>query len=428
MKRWLQEWYQTIASFNRNIRIFMLSNILIQIGMGVFSVMYNLYIRELGLSETVNGSVISVMSLATALMLVPAGLLSDKVGRKWVIIAGTILTAITLAGRSIVTAEQPMLILAFATGIVWAFVQVSGVPFLAENSTPRERVNLFSIHFSLVTIAGVIGNLLGGIFADMFEWLTAMNSAESIRMSLLIGVLIFAIGVIPLLKLRPTVQLEVVDKATIAAHEKIQDTSFKGNFKIIVLFAIAQLVIGTGSGLVIPYLNLYFANRFDASNSYIGLILALGSAMTAVAMLIGPLLVKRVGKVNALIIFQLLSIPFLFLTAFTNSLLLASLGFLLRQALMNAGNPIQSAIVMEVVADKYKGLANSVNQMVFNLGWATMGLPAAWLVTTYGSYWGYAYAFSITGVLYLSASCYFYIVFGRQRKKSHIILEESLSE
>ena len=40
---------------------------------------------------------------------------------------------------------------------------------------------------------------------------------------------------------------------------------------------------------------------------------------------------------------------------------------------MNAGNPIQSAVAMEIVSDKYKGLANSVNQMVFNLGWATMG-------------------------------------------------------
>ena len=152
-----------------------------------------------------------------------------------------------------------------------------------------------------------------------------------------------------------------------------QDSGFKINVRIIVLFAIAQLLIGIGSGLVIPYLNLYFANRFDASSAFIGLVLSLGSAMTAVAMLIGPMLVKKVGKVNALVLFQLGSLPFLFLTAFTTSVWLASAGFLMRQALMNAGNPIQSAIAMEVVHDKYKGLANSVNQMVFNIGWAVMG-------------------------------------------------------
>src|SRR5699024_5849598 len=118
------------------------------------------------------------------------------------------------------------------------------------------------------------------------------------------------------------------------------------------------------SGLVIPYLNLYFADRFDASTSVIGIIIALGQGATAVAMFIGPMVVKRLGEVRAVVILQLLSLPFLLLTAFTTNLLLASIGFLFRQALMNAGNPIQSSLMMAKVDDSMKGLANSVNQMV----------------------------------------------------------------
>lgn len=413
MKKWLQQ----VKSYNKNIRTFIIANILIQIGMGVFSVMYNLYIRELGLPEAVNGSVISVTSLATAIMLVPAGILSDKFGRKWILITGTALTAIMLLGRSIVTAEQPMLVLGFATGVVWALTQVSGVPFLAENSRPTERMQLFSIHFALVTVANVVGSLLGGIIADLALMLGAGDVA-SIQISLLTGVLCFVAGLLPLFFLKP-IKIKETEEEGKEQEEEVQTVAdFKVNLKVIILFSIANLLIGTGSGLVIPYLNLYFANRFDATNSYIGFILALGSAMTAVAMLIGPRLVKRVGKVRALVIFQIASIPFLFLTAYTGSLFLASVGFLLRQALMNAGNPIQSAIAMDVVHDKYKGLANSVNQMVFNIGWATMGLPAAWLVTEFGTYWGYAYAFSITGGLYLIASTYFYMMFGRRYIKT----------
>ena len=70
---------------------------------------------------------------------------------------------------------------------------------------------------------------------------------------------------------------------------------------------------------------------------------------------------------------------------------------------------------MEIVADKYKGLANSVNQMVFNVGWATMGPIATGLVITFGSYWGYAYAFTITGGLYIISSTYYYFIFGRRK-------------
>ena len=425
LSKWLGDWLKSLRSFNRNIRLFIIANVLIQIGMGVFSVMYNLYIRELGLPEAVNGSVISVTSLATAIMLVPAGILSDKFGRKWILITGTLLTAIMLLGRSLVVAEQPMLILGFLTGIVWALTQVSGVPFLAENSKSSERMQLFSIHFALVTIANVIGSLLGGVIADIALWLGA-GEVSSIQISLIVGVAIFIAGLLPLFSLKSTMKIEEQEDASKELAEEVQtEADFRANFKVIVLFGVANLLIGTGAGLVIPYLNLYFANRFEASNSYVGLILALGSAMTVVAMLIGPRLVNRVGKVRALVIFQIASIPFLFLTAFTSSLLFASIGFLLRQALMNAGNPIQSAIAMDVVHDKYKGLANSVNQMVFNLGWAVMGMPAAWLVTTFGSYWGYAYAFSITGCLYLIASTYFYIVFGRRYTKAKRLGPES---
>ena len=156
----------------------------------------------------------------------------------------------------------------------------------------------------------------------------------------------------------------------------------KNSVKIIILFAIAQLLIGFGAGLVIPYLNLYFADRFQTSNSSIGLIISLGQAATAVAMFIGPAVVKRIGEVRAVVFLQLASLPFLLLTGFTNSLLLATIGFLFSQALMNAGNPIQMSLMMSKVDDSVKGFANSVNQMVFNLGWALMGPVSMGIVST----------------------------------------------
>jgi MFS family permease len=414
MMVWAADMKMKILSFNRNIKLFMLANVLIQIGMGVFMVMYNLYIKELGMPETVNGKVISMTATASALMLIPAGFLSDRFGRKWILLIGAALGAATLFYRSFAVDETPLVAAAFLTGLFMAFVQVSGIPFLAEHSKASERVHMFSVYFALMTLANVGGSLFGGLISDAFQLLLSMNATLAIRWSLLFGALLFTLALLPLLRLdsRPP---PAEEKVSTRIDIDIADASLKKNLIVIFHFSFASLLIGLGSGLVVPYLNLYFANRFDASNTYIGLILALGSAMTVVAMLIGPLLAARVGKVKAMLLFQLLSIPFLVLTAYTTSLLLASLGFLLRQALMNAGNPIQSAIAMEVVHDKYKGLANSANQMVFNIGWATMGPAAAGLVIGFGSYWGYAYAFTITSVLYLISVLYYYFIFGKRK-------------
>lgn len=410
--KWLRGIIETIRSYHRNVLLFIFANIFIQIGMGMFAVMYNLYIKELGFAEAINGKVIAMTAMATAMMLVPAGFLGDRLGRKWLIFGGALLSVLTLFFRSAVTTEDAIIFTAFLTGLTMAFFQVSGVPLLAENSKPNERVQLFSIHFALMTVSGVVGSLLGGVVADGAKYLFHLTAATSIQWSLFAGSGIFMIGLIPLFFITNQKTEKIGQKTTLKG--RLFSVAGKKNLMLIFHFSLASLLIGFGSGLVVPYLNLYFSNRFEATNSYIGFILALGSAMTAVAMMIGPLLVKKIGKVQAIMTFQLLSIPFLLITAFTTSLWIASLGFLMRQALMNAANPIQSAVAMEIVDDQYKGLANSMNQMVFQVGWASMAPLATGLVMTYGNYFGYVYTFGITSVLYVIASTYYFVVFGKR--------------
>jgi MFS family permease len=400
-----QEWANQIRSYNRNIRLALLSSLFIQIGMGIFMVIYNFYIRELGFSEQVNGQIISMTSLATAIVLIPAGFISDRFGRKKIMLIGAILTGLLLICRSVTDLQSLLILFAFLTGMSMAFVQVSGIPWLAENSTQEQRVHLFSIQFAAMTGANVIGNILGGTLTDLFS--VFFTEVESIRYTLLIGSVIFLIGIFPIIKFK-----ELPKKI----HNKVKESKEKrliqkNNYKLVVLFAIPSLIIGVGAGLVIPYLNLYFSDRFAASNTTIGLIISLGQAATAIAMIIGPLVVKKLGEVRAVVVLQLLSLPFLLLTAYTENIWLAAIGFLFRQALMNAGNPIQTSLMMSKVDDSMKGLANSVNQMVFNLGWALMGPVSTGIVIKYGTYWGYATVFTITASLYLIGSVYYYVVF-----------------
>ncbi|GAA0326921.1 MFS transporter [Bacillus carboniphilus] len=405
----INEWVNQYKGYHRNVKLAQLANILAQIGMGVFLVIYNFYVRELGYSEQTNGEIIAFTSLATAIVLIPAGIMSDRTSRKKVMIFGSILVALTLLFRGVFQDESLLLLFAFLTGAFMAFVQVSIVPWLAENSTAKQRVHLFSFHFAVMTGANVIGNLIGGGLTDLLSLFT--TELLAIRWTLIFGSAIFMAGIIPLffLKEAPKEKKSPSVKKRLPALHTWKEK--KNSLILIGLFAFAQLLIGFGAGLVIPYLNLYFADRFEASTSMVGLIISGGQAATAVAMFIGPLVVKRVGEVRAVVFLQLASLPFLLLTAYTQQLWLAALGFLFRQALMNAGNPIQTSLIMSRVDNEMKGLANSVNQMVFQLGWAVMGPVSTGIVIHYGAYWGYATVFTITAGLYLIGSVYFFIMF-----------------
>ncbi|MCK8490152.1 MFS transporter [Paenibacillus sp. MBLB2552] len=410
---------QEMQGWSRNIKLFFLANILYQIGTGMFGVLYNLYIQGLGYDDAMNGRVVSIQSFATALMFVPIGIWGDRTSRKKILILGALFSGIAFILRSFSSGESALLGFAVFTGLFASFFQVLSIPFLAENVTPANRLKMFSFFSSLGLASQVIGSLGGGVFADVLKSLGFANLL-SLRTVLVIGGAATLAAFIPMLFVRENNRTSLSQMNTEAEKQlsRKPETSPAAEYRMIAKFVAAQLLIGLGSGLVVPYLNLYFTNRFSISLSLMSLLISLGQVMTIVSMLIGPSLASRVGQVRAVVIFQMLSLPFLLLTGFTNGFLIAAVSFLFRQALMNAANPIQSAIMIDRVADKRRGIANSLTQTAFMLGWATMGPVQSHLVTAYGTYWGYAITFSMTGCLYTAASLLYYFMFRGTSKKT----------
>ncbi|MDQ0656833.1 MFS transporter [Paenibacillus sp. W2I17] len=435
--RVLQHINDEIRGWSRNIQLFFLASILYQIGNGMFSVLYNLYIQGLGYNDTMNGQIVSIQSLATAIMFVPIGLCGDLFSRKRLLITGALFSGIFLIGRSFDYSATGLIWFAVFSGLFAGVFQVLAIPYLAENVKKSQRLKMFSYYSSLVLASQVLGSLGGGVFADLLHT-AGLAKVTGLQTVLFVGGAATLAAFIPLLfvtegKAAPqtTIPAQPVLQPNADLKENSTNTpstvdsiTKKKDSRLIGQFIVTQLLIGLGSGLVVPYLNLYFTNRFSVSLSGMSLLIALGQIMTIVSMLIGPTLAAKVGSVRAVVIFQVMSLPFLLLTGFTNLLFIASLSFLFRQALMNAANPIHSAILVDRISDKRRGIANSLMQTSFMIGWATMGPVQSYLVTTYGTYWGYAITFSITGCLYVISSLMYFVMF-REPKPSATALAGS---
>lgn len=432
----LRQIFNKIGGWSRNIQLFFLASLLCQVGSGMFSVLYNVYIQKLGYNDTMNGQIVSIQSLATAIMFIPIGLAGDRFGRKKLLIAGALFSGISLIGRSFDYSANGLISFAVFSGLFAGVFQILSIPYLAESVKETQRLQIFSYYSALVLASQVVGSLGGGVLADLLHHSFGLSEVLGLQIVLLLGGVTTLIAFIPLLFITEVKTLHRTnhgDKVTVTKvlvnkipneHEDSETPSKvnadvkktkKKDSVLISQFVITQLLIGLGSGLVIPYLNLYFTNRFSLSMSGMSLLLALGQIMTIVSMLIGPTLANKTGNVRAVVIFQIMSLPFLLLTGFTNILFIASISFLFRQALMNAANPIQSAILVDRISHKRRGIANSLMQTAFMVGWATMGPVQSYLVTTYGTYWGYAITFSITGSLYVISSLMYYIMFKETR-------------
>ncbi|WP_145412818.1 MFS transporter [Paenibacillus xylanexedens] len=441
--RALRQIHVEIGGWSRNIQLFFLASLLYQIGNGMFSVLYNLYIQGLGYDDTMNGQIVSIQSLATAIMFIPIGFSGDKFSRKKLLIIGALFSGAFLIGRSFDYAASGLIWFAVFSGLFAGVFQVLAIPYLAENVKKSQRLKMFSYYSSLVLASQVLGSLGGGVLADVLH-AAGMAKVTGLQTVLFMGGAATLAAFIPLLfvtenqesrtDLKPK-QLQPHQHSVQGAETELtravitplpvdDDTRIKKrDTRLIGQFIVTQLLIGLGSGLVVPYLNLYFTNRFAVSLSGMSILIALGQIMTIVSMLIGPTLAAKVGSVRAVVIFQVLSLPFLLFTGFTNLLFIASVSFLFRQALMNAANPIHSAILVDRISDKRRGIANSMMQTSFMIGWATMGPVQSYLVTTYGTYWGYAITFSITGCLYVISSLMYFFMF-REPKPSVTVLAD----
>ena len=181
---------------------------------------------------------------------------------------------------------------------------------------------------------------------------------------------------------------------------------------------VPNIIISMGAAILIPYMNLFFKETYAISDRLLGTLFAVSSVVTGVATLASPLLADRWGRIRALVLTQLVSIPFLLLIGFSGIFWLSGLAFWVRAALMNMGNPLYSAFAMEQVAEGERATISGLMGMSWNIGW-TIGPFVSGFMQAHPDI-GFQPIFVITCTLYIVASVlekrYFQKTDDRQRR------------
>ncbi|GCE27149.1 hypothetical protein KDA_26330 [Dictyobacter alpinus] len=423
--------------------MYLISNALSGITIGILQVLYNLYLIALGYRTDFIGLVLFIGTIGGGLAIFPAGLCVDRFGGKAILIWGSVLVGIAGAGQIILRTPFFLLLSAFIAGIGGACVLVVNAPFLTRNSTSEERPHLFSLNIVLLLVTTVIGEGLGGILPLWFRslawlmaplpiwlhWLLAPQMlARSYQLSLLLAGLIAAPSFIPLFLLsddrpRSTFQPDQVAipriglkarLAVVAGWRKIPPRLLLAH--PLTAMILVQILIGTGAGLLLPYFNVYFVQHLGATSALFGGIDAAANTLNALLTLLAPWLVLRIGKVAALVVPRVISLPVMLLIGITNSLPLAATLYPLRQGLMDMSQGILQVFSMEVVSPQHRGLANSSYQASYQIMWA-VGASIGGVVIART---GYIPVFIATTILYSCALALLWSRFGRGRwQESH---------
>ncbi len=250
-------------------------------------------------------------------------------------------------------------------GVAGALWMVSGSPFMMENSTPKERNALFSANFGLQTLVGFFGTLIGGYLPTLFGGLMSVDAESPQAYAATLGMVV----ALSALSLLPVFMIKEQPRPADAEARSLLPWRNISNPGLIVRIFVPNILISMGAAILIPYMNLFFKDTFAVSDTTLGGLFAVSSVVTGTATLASPVLADRWGRIRALVMTQLTSIPFLLIIGFAPALWMASLAFWVRAALMNMGNPLYNAFAMEQVTERERATVSGLLGMSWTIGW-----------------------------------------------------------
>ena len=388
---------QPIRTFNRDARLFLWMTVINGIIISGWQLFFNIYMLQSGVTREFLGIVNSLPSLMGLLFGIPIGRLSDRIGRRRAIIISIALSSLAFLGQ--VTFKQPALILIMSafTGIFNMFLIVSVSPLMMKLSNLTNRTLLFSLNYGLQTLAGAVGSLFAGQLPALFGSLLRVGPTNAVAYQavLITTVLIGTVALIPIWRMKEPQTLPAQPEAG------SRTTSPKsGLTRLTVKLATPNFLIGIGAAILIPYMNVFFKDRYQISDSLLGLLFSLSSLFIGVGSLIGPRLTTQLGgKIRTVAFTQLASVIFMLMIGFVPSLWIAGFSVLMRGALMNMSAPLYSAFCMEQTPEHQQGFVSSILNIAWQVGWSVGPYLSGLVQVRYG----FTPLFITTTVLYLLA-------------------------
>ena len=369
------------------------------------NIIFAIYLNQLGYLTMTVGLVISTAFASGAVLTAVSGFLSDRYGRKKILI---LLAALTIVSNTIYVLFSQLF-------FIFSAVMISNVgaggtggggqgggPFnpveqalLAEKCTPENRNRIFSTNAFAGSIMGSLGALVAGLpqyLQERWGWQPILSYKPLFALTILLSVgLIFAY-------------------ASIIEHhvpQKRETKISKQGGMLVTKISLLGLIDNLGSGLVGPLMSYWFFLRFGVELKSLGFMFFLSYFLAALSFLAAPMIARHIGVVRTMAFSHgaasLLNIILPLAPTFT----VAAAITISRSFLAYLDNPLRSSFIMGVVKPEERGSAAGITTLSRQVPMAVSPTLAAYLMQSFSL----NVPIFLGGFLQLVSDCAFYGLF-----------------
>ena len=281
---------------------------------------------------------------------IPAAIFTRGRSRRAAILVGGTLTAIGIFGILIFNALPAVFLSAMLVGFGGIIASSSGAALLADATDAARRATRFGQQVALGTTAAFLSSVLAGALATPVASLLGARPDDVFVLRALVGSggIIAAASIVPILAIRAV----PVAKHTLEAPTRNN---------LLRRFLLIEMLFGFGAGSFLPFLNLFFVDRYGVPFSALGLVLgALAVAGSVGALLHGRFVAARLGAIRSIVLVQALSLPFALVAGFTGVLPIAVGALAVRHFLMFGASGTVNAFQLSSFTPAERAGANAV--------------------------------------------------------------------
>jgi len=316
------------------------------------------FLPEIGFSAKVVGTIFAIEGLTLVLAGIPAAVLSDRVGRKWFVILGSLVFVPTIFIFGLTLDVNLLYAAAALGGVGEAALLSSWNAMIADQTNLSNRDSAFSLSFTVSTAAFSLGSALPLTFGSI-EGATGLSA---------LSVHSWAFLIVGAVNLSTPVALWVLLKDYAEARpERVREGARFGIMKQTIKFSLLNSIIGFGAGLIIPLIGTWLWLKFAVPDGISGPYLALSGLTIAFSAIASPRLSKRIGLFPAIVATAGSSTLFMASLAFIPNLLAVGGVYLVRAALMNMNAPLMDSFLMGITPPDRRGLASTINAVIWRI-------------------------------------------------------------
>ena len=159
-----------MRSLNKNLTYLFMLNIAFGVSMQLINPLFPLFLEEIGANSVQNATVISLGSLVATSLMLPSGLLIDRIGKKTMLLSSAVVNSVAIFLLTLTKTWQqvtPVYIIFSAAGALFVPARMA---MITEYSQSENRGAIFGLMNMAWPIAGIVSPLISGYLIETTGW------------------------------------------------------------------------------------------------------------------------------------------------------------------------------------------------------------------------------------------------------------------